>query len=74
MRLMPRSVGTIQATEAIKILLGQGEPLIGRLMQYDSLTMNVRTFKLPKDPECVVCGENPTITEYVDYEGFCAGG
>ena len=72
--VLPGVVGTIQATEAIKILLGQGEPLIGRLMQYDSLTMNVRTFKLPKDPECVVCGENPTITEYVDYEGFCAGG
>ncbi|MBO6938766.1 MAG: molybdopterin-synthase adenylyltransferase MoeB [Deltaproteobacteria bacterium] len=70
--VLPGVIGTIQATEAIKILLGQGEPLVGRLLQYDSLQMKVRTFKLPKDPECVVCGEKPTITEYIDYEGFCA--
>ncbi len=70
--VLPGVIGTIQATEAIKILLGQGDPLVGRLLQYDSLSMKVRNFKLPKDPECVVCGENPTITEYIDYEGFCA--
>jgi len=70
--VLPGVIGTIQATEALKILLGQGEPLVGRLLQYDSLQMKVRTFKLPKDPECVVCGEKPSITEYIDYEGFCA--
>ena len=70
--VLPGVIGTIQATEAIKILLGQGEPLVGRLLQYDSLQMKVRTFKLPKDPECVVCGEKPSITEYIDYEGFCS--
>lgn len=70
--VLPGVIGTMQATEAIKILLGQGEPLIGRLLQYDSLQMKVRTFKLPRDRECVVCGEKPTIAEYIDYEGFCA--
>ncbi|MFT5358766.1 MAG: molybdopterin/thiamine biosynthesis adenylyltransferase/rhodanese-related sulfurtransferase [Polyangiales bacterium] len=71
--VLPGVIGTIQATEAIKILLGIGQPLVGRLLQYDSLTMKVRTFKLPKDPECAVCGSQPTITSYIDYEGFCAG-
>jgi sulfur-carrier protein adenylyltransferase/sulfurtransferase len=70
--VLPGVIGTIQATEAIKILIGQGQPLVGRLLQYDSLSMKVRTFKLPRDPECVVCGANPSITTYVDYEGFCA--
>ncbi|MAQ17678.1 MAG: molybdopterin biosynthesis protein MoeB [Sandaracinus sp.] len=70
--VLPGVIGTIQATEAIKILLGQGEPLVGRLLQYDSLAMKVRSFKLPRDPECVVCGQNPSVTEYVDYEGFCS--
>ena len=70
--VLPGVIGTIQATEALKIILGQGEPLVGRLLQYDSLSMKVRTFKLPKDPECVVCGTDPSITEYIDYEGFCA--
>lgn len=71
--VLPGVIGTVQATEAIKILLGIGEPLVGRLLQYDSLTMKVRTFKLPKDPECAVCGAQPTIKSYIDYEGFCAG-
>ncbi|MEZ4249156.1 MAG: molybdopterin-synthase adenylyltransferase MoeB [Polyangiales bacterium] len=71
--VLPGVIGTMQATEAIKIILGVGQPLIGRLLQYDSLSMSVRTFKLPRDPECSVCGKSPTITEYVDYEGFCAG-
>jgi len=71
--VLPGVIGTMQATEAIKIVLGVGQPLVGRLLQYDSLSMAVRTFKLPKDPECSVCGSSPTITEYVDYEGFCAG-
>ncbi|MEM7606142.1 MAG: molybdopterin-synthase adenylyltransferase MoeB [Myxococcota bacterium] len=71
--VLPGVIGTIQATEAIKILLGVGEPLVGRLLQYDSLTMKVRTFKLPHDDDCAVCGTEPTIREYIDYEGFCAG-
>lgn len=70
--VLPGVVGTIQATEAIKILLGQGEPLVGRLLQYDSLSMKFRTFKLMQDEDCVVCGERPSITSYIDYEGFCA--
>ena len=70
--VLPGVIGTIQATEAIKILLGQGDPLVGRLLQYDSLTMTVRTFKLPKDDSCVVCGPNPSITEYIDYDHFCS--
>ena len=71
--VLPGVIGVIQATEAIKIILAQGEPLVGRLLQYDSLTMKFRTFKLRKDPGCVVCGQAPSVTEYIDYEGFCAG-
>ena len=63
---------TVQATEAIKVVLGIGEPLIGRLWMYDSLGMKFRTLKLRRDPSCPVCGDNPTITKYIDYEGFCA--
>ena len=70
--VLPGVIGTLQATEAIKILLGQGDPLVGRLLQYDSLGMTFRRFKLAKDPCCAVCGSTPTITEYVDYQGFCA--
>lgn len=70
--VLPGIVGTIQATEAIKLILGQGDPLIGRLLMYESLNMKFRQLKLRKDPECPVCGENPSITEYIDYEGFCA--
>jgi molybdopterin/thiamine biosynthesis adenylyltransferase/rhodanese-related sulfurtransferase len=67
-------VGTLQATEAIKLLLGKGDLLTGRLMTYDSMKMKFRELKLRKDPNCPVCGPKPTITEYVDYEGFCAIG
>jgi len=70
--VLPGIIGVVQATEAIKIILGQGEPLIGRLLTYDSLKMNFRTLKLRKDKDCPVCGEHPTITEYIDYEGFCS--
>jgi molybdopterin/thiamine biosynthesis adenylyltransferase/rhodanese-related sulfurtransferase len=70
--ILPGVVGTIQATEAIKILLGIGEPLVGRLLTYDSAKMQFRTLKLRRDKHCPVCGEQPTITEYIDYEGFCA--
>ncbi|GAB4215134.1 MAG: molybdopterin-synthase adenylyltransferase MoeB [Sandaracinaceae bacterium] len=72
--ILPGVVGTIQATEAIKILLGQGEPLVGRLLTYDSLKMQFRTLKLRRDKACPVCGEAPSITRYVDYEGFCSAG
>jgi molybdopterin/thiamine biosynthesis adenylyltransferase/rhodanese-related sulfurtransferase len=65
------SIGSIQATEAIKLLTGIGETLIGRLMIYDALEMSYRTVKIRKDPECPICGKNPTITELIDYETFC---
>jgi molybdopterin/thiamine biosynthesis adenylyltransferase len=70
--VLPGIIGTVQATEAIKLVLGQGEPLIGRLLTYDSLKMTFRTLKLRKDKTCPVCGENPTITSYIDYDGFCS--
>jgi molybdopterin/thiamine biosynthesis adenylyltransferase len=69
--ILPGVIGTLQATEAIKIVLGQGDPLVGRLLTYESLKMQFRTLKLRRDPGCPVCGENPSITEYIDYEGFC---
>ena len=67
-------IGTLQATEAIKILLGKGDLLSGRLLTYDSLKMKFRELKLRKDAACPVCGPKPTITSYIDYEGFCAIG
>ncbi|MEU6231748.1 adenylyltransferase/sulfurtransferase MoeZ [Kitasatospora sp. NPDC047058] len=65
------SIGSIQVTEAIKLLAGVGEPLVGRLMIYDALEMNYRQVKVRKDPNCALCGENPTVTELIDYEAFC---
>ncbi|MFJ9518213.1 adenylyltransferase/sulfurtransferase MoeZ [Kitasatospora sp. NPDC101801] len=65
------SIGSIQVTEAIKLLAGIGEPLVGRLMIYDALEMNYRQVKIRKDPDCALCGENPTVTELIDYEAFC---
>jgi sulfur-carrier protein adenylyltransferase/sulfurtransferase len=65
------SVGSVQVTEAIKLLTGIGEPLLGRLMVYDALEMSYRTVNVRKDPECAICGANPTVTELVDYEAFC---
>ena len=71
--VLPGIVGTIQATEAIKLILGIGEPLIGRFLVYDALRMRFRELKLPKDPDCPVCGTNPTIRDLVEYEGnVCA--
>jgi sulfur-carrier protein adenylyltransferase/sulfurtransferase len=70
--ILPGVVGVIQATEAIKLILGKGDPLVGRLLTYDSLRMSFRTLKLRRDKNCPACGENPTIKEYIDYEGFCA--
>ena len=71
--ILPGIIGTIQATEAIKLLLGRGEPLVGRLLAYDSLGMKFRNLRLRRDPHCPVCGERPTIDRYVDYEDFCNG-
>jgi sulfur-carrier protein adenylyltransferase/sulfurtransferase len=65
------SIGSIQVNEAIKVITGIGEPLVGRLMIYDALEMSYRTVRVRKDPECAVCGKNPTITELIDYEEFC---
>jgi molybdopterin/thiamine biosynthesis adenylyltransferase/rhodanese-related sulfurtransferase len=70
--VLPGIIGTIQATEAVKLVLGKGDPLMGRLLMYDSLTMTFRQLRLRRDPNCPVCGEKPTITSYIDYEGFCA--
>lgn len=71
--ILPGIIGVLQATEAVKILLGLGSTLSGRLLQYDSLAMTFRTFKLRRDDACPGCGKNPTIKGYIDYEGFCAG-
>ncbi|HET9954994.1 MAG TPA: molybdopterin-synthase adenylyltransferase MoeB [Polyangiaceae bacterium] len=72
--ILPGIIGVLQATEAIKLILGQGDPLVGRLLTYDSLKMSFRVLKLRRDKNCPTCGENPSITSYIDYEGFCAGG
>ena len=65
------SIGSIQVTEAIKVLTGIGDPMVGRLMLYDGLDMAYRSVKIRKDPDCAICGENPTVTELIDYEAFC---
>jgi adenylyltransferase/sulfurtransferase len=65
------SIGSIQVNEAIKVITGIGEPLAGRLMIYDALEMSYRTVQVRKDPECPICGKNPTITQLIDYEAFC---
>ncbi|MCG3197378.1 MAG: putative adenylyltransferase/sulfurtransferase MoeZ [bacterium] len=69
--ILPGIIGLIQATECIKILLGIGSSLVGRLIQYDSLAMKFRELKLRRDPNCPLCGDNPTIHELIDYEQFC---
>jgi adenylyltransferase/sulfurtransferase len=69
--VLPGIIGMIQATEAIKLILGNGEPLVGRLLHFDALKMKFREFNLKRDPECPVCGEKPTITSPIDYEEFC---
>jgi adenylyltransferase/sulfurtransferase len=72
--ILPGVVGGIQATEALKILLGIGEPLVGRLLLYDALGMRFEELKLRRDPKCPLCGENPTIKELQDYAAFCGIG
>lgn len=69
--VLPGVVGAIQATEALKLLLDMGEPLIGKLLLYDALHMEFRFLKLRKNPHCPLCGENPTIHDLMDYENFC---
>src|SRR5262249_817238 len=72
--ILPGLLGTIQATETIKLLLGSGEPLIGRLLLVDALSMRFRELKLRKNPNCVICGPRPTVTRLIDYEAFCGVG
>lgn len=69
--ILPGTIGTIQATEVLKLILGIGDPLIGRLLIYDALDMTFETIRLPKRENCPVCGPNPTITQLIDYEEFC---
>ena len=69
--ILPGLVGVIQATEVIKLILGKGEPLIGRMLLVDALAMHFRELKLRKNPDCPVCGQNPTVTQLIDYQQFC---
>jgi sulfur-carrier protein adenylyltransferase/sulfurtransferase len=69
--ILPGLLGVIQATETIKLILGIGEPLVGRLLLVDALGMGFRTLKLRKNPDCPVCGTHPTVTELIDYDQFC---
>ncbi len=69
--ILPGIIGTIQATEAIKLILDQGKNLVGRLLRFDALAMSFKEFRLRRDPKCPVCGDNPSITELIDYEQFC---
>ena len=69
--VLPGLVGCVQAVEAIKLILGKGKPLIGRMIHFDTMSMEVRILKLRRDPNCLVCGDHPTVTELIDYEEFC---
>ena len=69
--VLPGVIGVIQATEAVKLIIGQGEPLIGRLLLYDALAMQFQTLRLQKQADCPVCSDNPRIRELIDYEAFC---
>jgi sulfur-carrier protein adenylyltransferase/sulfurtransferase len=71
--VLPGVIGSLQASEALKLALGIGEPLVGRLLLFDALSAQFDEVKLRRDPDCPVCGEQPTITEYIDYVQFCAG-
>jgi len=72
--VLPGVIGVIQSIETVKLILGNGEPLIGRLLLFDALKMKFRELKLRKNPDCPICGENPTIRELIDYEEFCGVG
>ena len=69
--ILPGLIGCIQATEAVKLILGKGSPLIGRLLQYDALQMRFQEFKVRRNKQCPLCGDRPTITKLIDYEQFC---
>ena len=69
--VLPGLIGTIQAVETIKLILGKGDSLAGRLLHFNTLTMEINTLRLRQDPECPMCGEKPTIHELIDYEEFC---
>jgi molybdopterin/thiamine biosynthesis adenylyltransferase/rhodanese-related sulfurtransferase/molybdopterin converting factor small subunit len=69
--ILPGLIGIVQATEAVKLILGTGEPLVGRLLLYDALAMRFRELKLRRNPECPACGDHPTVTKLIDYEQFC---
>jgi adenylyltransferase/sulfurtransferase len=69
--VLPGLIALIQATETVKLVTGVGEPLYGRLLQYDALRMEFNEFRVRKDPKCPVCGESPSVTELIDYQGFC---
>jgi adenylyltransferase/sulfurtransferase len=69
--ILPGTIGLIQATETVKLILGVGEPLVGRLLLYDALAMKFRELKLRRNTECPVCGDHPTIRELIDYQQFC---
>ena len=69
--VLPGIIGVMQAIEAVKLIVGIGEPLIGRLVSFDALKMKFREFRLRRDPKCPVCSEHPTITELIDYDQFC---
>ena len=72
--VLPGIIGSLQANEALKIALGAGEPLVGRLLLFDALETQFTEITLRRDPDCPVCGDNPTITDYIDYVEFCQGG
>src|SRR5438105_3291566 len=69
--ILPGLIGCIQATEAVKLILGKGSPLVGRLLQYDALQMSFHEFKIRRNPKCPMCGDQPTISKLIDYEQFC---
>jgi sulfur-carrier protein adenylyltransferase/sulfurtransferase len=71
--VLPGVVGSLQANEALKLVLGIGEPLVGRLLLYDALEPSFTEVQIRRDPACPVCGDEPTIREYIDYVEFCAG-
>ena len=70
--VLPGVIGTLQATEAIKLLLGVGDPLIGRQLRYDALSMEFVELRMHRDPECPVCSKDPDQIQFIDYEQFCA--
>jgi sulfur-carrier protein adenylyltransferase/sulfurtransferase len=72
--VLPGLVGCVQALEAMKLILGAGEPLIGRMMHFDTLSGEIRMLKLRRNPQCAVCGNHPTVTKLIDYEMFCGFG